>query len=113
MTPDTLLRELRELDAELHSSRVTAYYRTQSAASRERFVALRAYVARALADATHARLEELAGALEEHDAEIGEAIQGAKEAVRRLDDAVKAMNVVGDLLTVLAQVVPGVLDRAL
>ena len=113
MTVTELLDALRDLDAQLHSPRVTDYYRGQDARSRERFVALRAWTARALADATRARIEEIADALTAHDAELRRGMADARDALRHLDDAVRALNVLADVLTVLAQAVPGIIDQVL
>ena len=70
MTPTELLDSLRSIDAELHSHRITAFYRNQPADTRRRFVGMRAYIAQALADATHAHLADLATALEQNDAAL-------------------------------------------
>lgn|GEM_PF-3185849 len=113
MTPNDLIDALRDLDRELHSTRVTTFYRSQDDESRARFVGLRGYVAQALADALHAQLDELATALQQHDAELSEGLADLKRAVRGLNDAVKTLNILGDVLTALSKVVPGVLDHVL
>ncbi len=113
MTPDELLSQLRSIDDELHSSRVVAFYRREPAESRERFVGLRAYVARALADATHARLDVLAAALETHDEPLRAALTEVTAALTALNDALRILEVLGTVLIALSESVPGVLDQVL
>ncbi|MCO4770499.1 MAG: hypothetical protein KDA24_10760 [Deltaproteobacteria bacterium] len=104
---------LRELDRELHSYRVTNYYRRQDARTRERFVALRAYVAKALDDATRARLETLAEALEANEDELSRGFEELSRAMSGLNDAIRVLDVMGDVLEAMSRLVPGVLDAVL
>lgn len=113
MTHDELIRSLETLDLELHSARLVAYYRGFDHDVRERFVGLRAYVAVALADARRARIEDLSAALEEHDAELRDRLDEVNRWVRDLSDAARTLDVVGDVLTALSRLVPGILNGVL
>lgn len=112
MTADELLRRLRDLDAELHSGRVTDYYRAQDAATRTRFVGLRGWVSAAVADATYARMADLAAHLERNDAALERGFADVRDAIARLADANRALDIVADVLTVLSVAIPGIIDRA-
>ncbi len=113
MTHDELIRSLETLDLELHSARLVAYYRGFDHDVRERFVGLCAYVAVALADARRARIEDLSAALEEHDAELRDRLDEVSRWVRDLSDAARTLDVVGDVLTALSRLVPGILNGVL
>jgi len=112
VTADELLSRLRDLDAELHSGRVTAFYRSQDEATRARFVGLRGWVSAALADATYARLDDLADDLARNDAALQRGFTDVRDAIARLGDANRALDVVADVLTVLSVAIPGIIDRA-
>ena len=113
MTPTELLDSLRSIDAELHSHRITAFYRNQPADTRRRFVGMRAYIAQALADATHAHLADLATALEQNDAALQRGFTELSSALSALHDALRILEVLGTVLVALSESVPGVLDNVL
>lgn len=112
MTADQLLARLRDLDAELHSGRVTNYYRSQDEATRARFVGLRGWVSAAVSDATYARLDDLADELQRHEAALDRGFSDVRAELARMSDANRALDIVADVLTVLSVAIPGIIDHA-
>ncbi len=112
MTADELLNSLRDLDSELHSGRVTDYYRSQDPATRARFVGLRGWVAAAVSDATYARLDDIADQLERNDAALQRGFNDVRAGLSRMAEANRVLDVVADVLTVLSVAIPGIIDQA-
>jgi len=112
VTANELLTRLRDLDAELHTGRVTDYYRSQDAATRARFVGLRGWVSAAVSDATYARMDELASDLERNDAALQRGFSDVRDAMGRMSDANRVLDVIADVLTVLSVAIPGIIDQA-
>jgi len=105
MTKTELLQQLRDIETSLRSAEVQSFFQTQSQATRDRFVSLRAEISQHIAQLANAQLQEIANKLDELSDELEAGIDTLKSKLDELNNAVAILNSIATVLGLVGRVI--------
>ena len=104
MNTNEFLNELRKIRSALFTIKVSDFIKKQDDATREQFKQLKLRIMGIIEDLETAQLQQIADSLAANEQGFKEAIEDLKKELSDLDKAVKIINTVSHLISVVNQI---------
>ncbi|MDW7557792.1 MULTISPECIES: hypothetical protein [Azospirillum] len=99
------LKQLQVEVARLYSGRTQEFMEVQSSQARQRFVKMRRDLSLLVDAMAQKAFDKLAESLEENDEDLSAAISNLKREREKLEDAVKIIDTIASLLSIIARII--------
>ncbi len=104
MTRDELLTMMRDVETQLRSAAVQAFFQKQPEDIRKRFVSFRQEISVLVGRLTNAQLSDIAAKLDELSPDLKAGIDDLKGKIDTLNSAIAILNLLGNALGLAARV---------